>query len=133
MSDYLDDIPEGFTPLKDSAVDAPDIEILEAERWLDGSVVIYHGLKEWISARGERHRAHAIQTEGDETGHMFGIWTTAVLDRLFAQVAKGERVYVRYDGLYEHPTLKGKSMHRWTVAKAQGGQAGTRPTGSASK
>lgn len=133
MSDHVDGIPEGFTPLADPAADAPDIEILEAERWLDGSVVVYRGLKEWTSARGERHRAHAIQTDGDETGHLYGIWTTAVLDRLFAQVAKGERVYVRYAGLTEHPTLKGKSIHRWTVARAQAGSAGVRPVGPVPK
>jgi hypothetical protein len=112
-------IPEGFAPLTDPTSGSPDITVLEAERFLDGSIVIYHGLKEWTSARGDRHRAHAIQSEEDaDSDALLGIWSTAVLDRLFAQVKSGDRVFVRYEGFSQHPVNKGKAMHQWTVARA---------------
>lgn len=121
-------IPEGFAPLTDPATGAPDITVLEAERFLDGSIVTYRGLKEWTSARGDTHRAHAIQDEEETDGdELYGLWSTAVLDRLFAQVKTGDRVFVRYDGLQQHPSLKAKMIHQWTVARAQAAPASASP------
>ena len=116
MSENLE-VPEGFTPLADPEADAVDLTILEAERW-EGAIVVYRGHREWKSAKGELHRAHALQQEGDDSGALYGVWSTAVLDRLFRQVSIGERVFLRYDGMTQHPTLPTRSVHNWTVARA---------------
>ena len=76
MSD-ANGVPEGFTPLTDPASASLDITVLEAERFLDGSIVTYRGLKEWTSVRGDRHRAHAIaDEEGGNGNELLGIWST---------------------------------------------------------
>ena len=116
MSKNLD-IPEGFIPLADPEADAADLTILEAERW-EGAIVVYRGPREWKSAKGELHRAHTVQEEGDDSGALYGVWSTAVLDRLFKQVSIGERVFLRYDGMTQHPTLPTRNLHNWTVARA---------------
>jgi hypothetical protein len=132
MSD-TNGIPQGFTPLIDPSSGAADITVLEAERFLDGSIVTYRGLKEWTSARGDRHRAHAIEDQEHTNGtELLGIWSTAVLDRLFAQLKVGERVFVRYDGLHQHPTNKGKTIHQWTVARAALGGTASLPSANQS-
>jgi hypothetical protein len=113
------DVPDGFTPLADPEADAADLTILEAERW-EGAIVVYRGPREWKSTKGELHRAHAVQEEGDVSGALYGVWSTAVLDRLFRQVSIGERVFLRYDGMTQHPTLPTRNLHNWTVARAAG-------------
>jgi hypothetical protein len=117
MSENLD-VPEGFIPLADPEADAVDLTIIEAERWEKGAVVVYRGQREWKSAKGELHRAHAMQREADDSGALYGVWSTSVLDRLFKQVSIGERVFLRYDGMTPHPTLPTRSVHNWTVARA---------------
>jgi hypothetical protein len=129
MSDGPNDVPEGFAPLADPESDAPELTIIQAERWRKGVVVVYRGLREWTSAKGDLHRAHAIQGDGDDGRFLYGVWGTAVLDRLFQQVSIGERVFLRYDGLEPHPTLSSKSIHKWTVARARAAA----PVGSSNK
>ena len=118
MSPTENGIPEGFTPLDAAETDAPDFEIVEADRWRRGAVVVYRGLHKWVSALGDKRAAHTIQRAGDADGTLYGIWSTAELDRLLKQVATGEQVFLRYDGCEPHPTLAGRTLHRWTVALA---------------
>lgn len=118
MTENARSIPNGFAPLTDPEADVPELTILEAERWLDGAVVTYRGLREWKSSRGETHHAHAVESFGETGATVYGVWSTAVLDRLFRQVSIGEKVYLRYEGLGPHPKVADRSVHNWTVARA---------------
>jgi hypothetical protein len=118
MSEDTNGIPEGFAPLADPEADVPNLTIIEAEGWRKGRKVVNRGLREWKSGRGELHRAHAFSYDGDDSGALYGAWSTAVLDRLLAQVSIGETVFLRYDGLVPHPKLAEGNVHKWTVAHA---------------
>ncbi|MCC7134734.1 MAG: hypothetical protein IT352_18895 [Gemmatimonadales bacterium] len=107
------EVPAGFVPLTDPE-GVHDLNIVPADQLKSGAVVTYRGSHEWKSASGQPHRAHAFE---DENG-LFGIWASAQLDRLLKQVRPGARLFVRYEGLVEHPSLPGRSTHRWTVAPA---------------
>lgn len=112
-------VPEGFVPVPTPEADASEMKVIEAERWKHGATVVYHGLREWTGGRGERFRAHAVGGVNDDSGAVYGVWATAVLDRMLAAVPKGETIFLRYDGLEPHPTLPDRSIHRWTVARSK--------------
>jgi hypothetical protein len=123
------EIPDGFEPISDVESGTPDLKILEAERWSKGAVVEYRGLREWAGPGGV-HRAHAVQPVNGENGELYGLWATAELDRKLKQVAIGEQIFIRHDGLVPHPTLAGKTIRRWTVARRgqpKGPSASTAP------
>jgi hypothetical protein len=123
------EIPDGFEPISDVESSTPDLRILEAERWGKGGVVVYRGPREW-GGPGGVHRVHAVQPANGEDGELYGLWATAELDRKLKQVAIGEQIFIRHDGLLPHPTLQGKTVHRWTVARrgpSKGTAASTAP------
>jgi hypothetical protein len=96
---------------------------MEAEKWRRGGLVTYHGLREWDRPDGNgKFRMHIVTPPGgdlDDPAGVFGIWPTAVLDRLLLKVGKGETIVLRYDGKGPHPSIRDKEQHNWTVARAE--------------
>lgn len=109
----VSDVPAGFVPVQDPE-GAAELNIVVPEQLKSGAVVTYRGPHEWKSKSGQPHRTQAFE---DENGP-FMVWSSAQLERLLRQINAGTRLFVRYDGLVEHPTLPGRSVHRWTVASA---------------
>lgn len=112
------DVPPGFVPLSDPDAGATEFTIINVEEHRTGSMVAYHGVREWQSGNGEQRRVHTFRWGVDNERSLHGIWSTAMLDRLLKQVKVGELVFLRYDGKVPHPTFTSRTIHQWTVARA---------------
>jgi len=120
-------MPRGFKGVDDDAKSAAPPTVMKAELFRDGAMVRYMGLRSWKGGDNKEYSMHVIvppevKSEADDAAGaaIFGLWPTAQLDRLLLKVARGEVVYLRYNGKEPHPTIAGKEQHSWTVARADG-------------
>lgn len=84
-----------------------------------GAIVRYVSTRE-VEAMGRRSKLHVFYARGGE-GVPFAVWGSSELDSQLRKLRGGTGiVFLRYNGKVTHPTMPGRTVHKWTVQEAIG-------------
>jgi hypothetical protein len=99
--------------------------VVTREELGQGVIVRYIGTREVDNrSTGRRSRIHTFYARGGE-GVPFAVWGSVELDSQLRKLRGGSGVvFLRYNGKIDHPTMPGRTVHKWTVQEALGAKAG---------
>jgi len=73
-----------------------------------------------VESMGRKSRLHVFYARGGE-GVPFAVWGSAELDSQLRKLRGGAGiVFIRYNGKQPHPSMPGRTVHKWTVQEAVG-------------
>lgn len=95
--------------------------MLTREDLAQGSIVRFIGTREVDNrSTGRRSKIHTFYARGGE-GVPFAVWGSVELDSQLRKLRGGAGVvFLRYNGKIPHPTMPGRTVHKWTVQEALG-------------
>lgn len=83
-----------------------------------GAVLQYLGTMDYIAKSGaSKGKGSQLHVFRGAQGLQVGLFGAADLNHRVARAAKGDKVWVCYDGLQQHPTDPDRTMHVWAVAR----------------
>jgi hypothetical protein len=95
--------------------------VVAREDLAQGAIVRFISTRETDNrTTGRKSRIHTFYARGGE-GVPFALWGSAGLDSQLRKLRGGTGiVFIRYNGKVEHPTMPGRTVHKWTVQEAVG-------------
>jgi hypothetical protein len=95
--------------------------VVTREELAQGVIVRFIGTRETDNrTTGRKSRIHTFYARGGE-GIPFAVWGSVELDSQLRKLRGGSGiVFLRYNGKVEHPTMPGRTVHKWTVQEAVG-------------
>jgi hypothetical protein len=99
--------------------------VITREELAQGAIVRFIGTRETDNrTTGRKSRIHTFYARGGE-GVPFAVWGSVELDSQLRKLRGGSGiVFLRYNGKIDHPTMPGRTVHKWTVQEALGAKAG---------
>ena len=95
--------------------------VVGREDLAQGTIARFIGTRETDNrTTGRKSRIHTFYARGGE-GVPFAVWGSVELDSQLRKLRGGSGiVFIRYNGKVPHPTMPGRTVHKWTVQEALG-------------